>query len=294
MCTSPTNFTCSALVDNWNTHSCSQTMRYSRIMGSKPNSLAYSRKGLQPYVDRWTNFLKRYTSKYEFTDNVKSSRYCPLQENIISACTASYTSPLCSDFLDDFCSTVTRDRARSSRTLTNLCGCRVPPDEKYFKYTKSKQCDPLCNRVRTAKKVNLDTGEEDVCRENVCVINDYNTHLTNSSVQAGSTINQICGHCGKTGCMCIISGPNVPQLMKDAELRESYVQFCSGNSVCITKDADGGEDRITDCSKSLEKAKEVADKRSLGRIDWRIFAFAVAFVILCVAMYVYSRLRRHH
>lgn len=180
--------------------------------------------------------------------------------------TYAYTAPLCAHYLDEMCKHYTRDQVDKSRVMSDLCGCRVPPDKSYLKYTKKDSCDPMCNRVNVAHKVNLATATEDRCNSNVCV-NDVTLKLYQSEVNGGAVLNQICGHCGKSGCTCIISGTSIPQVLSDSKLPVVFNQFCSGNSVCIHRDIAGGPDKVVDCNAALKEAKRKADTKKIGPVS---------------------------
>lgn len=288
-CTSPVEWKCDKLNTLWRSSKCQQELRYSRILGSATGSTKYSKKNLQKYVDKWEKFLKGYFERYDLTDNTNSDRYCVLQEDILNTCVESTTSPLCSHYLDEACKRYEREEVNQSRTLSSACGCRVPPDDSYLKYTKRAECDPMCNRVTVAQRVNSDTGKETRCSADVCVINDVTVKLYQTKVKGGVALNQICGHCGKNGCTCIISGVSIPQVMRDSSLETAYSQFCSGNSVCLQRDNSGGPDKVMDCSAALETAKKLAYTKSVGGPLWYVIFVGVLLLSVAILLFVFCK-----
>lgn len=293
-CTDPENWACNSLKSNWNKLNCKQEMRYARLLGSNPDSIKYSKKFLSPYVDKWESFVKEYFKRYDLTDDVQSGRYCSLQEQIMDVCINSYTSPLCSEYLNKACRKFSRSRVSQSRSLSEMCGCRVTPDPTYLKYTKKPSCDPMCNRVGVAHVVDMDTGLEDRCTRNICVISDVSLKLYKTKVKGGVVLNQICGHCGKEGCTCIISGVSLTTVLQDLNLPVVYEQFCSGNSVCLQTNNTDGMTKVTDCKGALKEARAKAHARKLGSLVYYLVFLGVALVVITVVIVAFNRTNRVH
>lgn len=291
-CTEPSNFSCKFLMENWKKRHCSQELRYARVLGSLPNSTTYSKKNIEPYMNKFGAFLDKYFLAFPLTDDTGSSRYCPLQEELMHICRDQSTAPFCVEYLDTLCKDRTRDKVSQSRTLSSMCGCRVSADPMYLKYTKKSQCDPMCNNVMVAQNIDIDTGQAISCTSNVCVINDVNL----SKVASASTVsvNQICGHCGKDGCTCIIAGVSLPELMKRSDLNHVFTQYCSGHSVCVQRSMNGGVDTVTDCKDALDEAKKLAEERYLAAPVWYLITIGVLLLSVTIVMFAFVKLGMVH
>lgn len=147
-----TKWGCRELTSAWKSNQCAERLRNTRLLGTSSKGM---RKALKPYVDKWE---EEYFTYYNLTDNVHPNKYCQIKENIVEVRLNPTTSVLCAGFFDRECKKYNRNQASMRRSISNLCGCRVPPDDRFIKYTKQAKCDPMCNRVGVAQKVDLDTG----------------------------------------------------------------------------------------------------------------------------------------
>lgn len=293
-CLDPKKWDCTSLRENWKKNQCTQKLRHVRLLASKggKKGMHYSRTALKPYSDQWKTFANRYFKKYDLTDDVHSDHYCSIQETIADVCKNSYTAPLCSDYLDEACKPYTRGNVVMRRVLSDLCGCRVPPDKTFLKFTKKANCDPMCNRVGVAQRVDMNTGIEDSCNANICVINDVTLKLYSTDVEGGVLLNQICGHCGKDGCTCIVSGTSISNVLSKSKLPVVFSQFCSGNSVCIQRDPSGGPDKVSDCTDALDRARKEAAKHKIGTLEYYLIFISILVVTMSVLIVAYCRLTR--
>lgn len=246
------------------------------------HGLKYERNQFKVYSDKWKEFMHQYFRQYNLTDNVKSAKYCSIQESIMDMCKNLYMSPLCSEYLDGACKVYGRLQTLKHRSLSSMCGCRVKPDKLFLKYTKMANCDLLCNSVDTVQRIDMDTGKEDRCMADVCVINNMSINLSQSGVMG----DQLCGHCGKDRCMCIISGVNVENVMGQTELTPVFNQYCSGNLVCIKQGVSGHPDQVSNCKENLKRACENADTRYIAHPVYYVLVsgFIVLFISIAVAL----------
>lgn len=150
------------------------------------------------------------------------------------------------------------------------------------------ECDPMCNNVMVTQRMDPDTGKGISCSTNVCVINDVD--LSQAKDASGTSVNQICGHCGKDGCTCIISGVSLPKLLKSSDLSHVFTQYCSGNSLCVQRDESGGKDKVTDCKHALKEAKTLAEERHRGEPVWYLIVIGVFILSLAIVMFAFCKL----
>lgn len=290
-CMHPAAWDCPTLVANWKANSCTRTIRDARLMSSRgKRGMSYSRRNLTLYSKMWGDYLDYFFKKHSITDDVTSTHYCSMLETIMDICSTSYTAPLCSDYLDKMCKSHKRSRVGMSRVWSNLCGCRVDPDPTYLKYTRKPSCDPMCNRVGVSQRVDMDTGHEQRCDVDVCVINDVTVDMYDSSVRKGTLVNQICGHCGKDGCTCIISGVSVSKVLERTKLPVVFSQFCSGHSVCIQKDSSGNTSKVTNCKEALTRAKSDAEKSGIGTPVYLLVVAAAVVLFISVCLLILSKI----
>lgn len=251
----------SALFAYWDDNDC--ILAYQQVLNTDPNgNLQYTKGQLGVVQGLVVQLFDTYQSTNVFTDNVTNPQYNTFQDQIVGLCINSSLPGVCETALTSYCNNKSRDLVTGSRILTELCGCYVPPDPTYLKYTLGTPdclvggtnchgcspasptcvgqpaCDPLCHRATTSHKANPDTGAIIGCSENVCVIDDTIISSTNSI--GGVSYNQVCGGCQQAdGCLCIIAGENPADAVGRVGLGVNYNQFCGPSSVCITEDENG-------------------------------------------------------
>jgi len=299
----------SALFSYWEDHDCQ--LAYQQVLNTDVNgNLQYTQHQLEIVQGLVVKLFDTYQSTNVFTDNVTNSQYSSFQNQIVSLCTDSSLPGVCESALTSYCSNKSRDLTTQSRILTDLCGCYVPPDPHYLKYTLGTPdcltgganchgcspasptcvgqpaCDPLCHRATTSHKANPVTGDIIGCSENVCVIDDTVISATNSHT-GGISYNQVCGGCQQVdGCLCIISGVNPADAIGRVGLGVNYNQFCGPSSVCITEDASGNV--VSEGGCQTLNTNDVT-LPSLYHPTWVIVVVMVVILILIIVFLIAMR-----
>jgi hypothetical protein len=278
-----------ALVDYWNNNDCFDV--YSRVINTTESTdpvgivLEYNKNGQQEVQNCVVELFDTYLETKQITDSVLSPEFSSFQDTLLTLCITDTLPGVCEKFLNGYCSKVTRTQAANSPALTNFCGCYVPPDPVYLKYTTpppsgQPACDPLCHRAQTSQKADIDTGTIIKCNQNICVLDNIVIQGNNNNIPGGINFNSLCAGCGspqppintaesgtpsKNGqpasayqsnenCLCIVSGINVADTLGNVGIGDNLNQFCGSNSVCITTDEQGnvlsegqctGQDNIT-------------------------------------------------
>jgi hypothetical protein len=202
-------------------------------------------------LTRVQNSYNNIFAQYQRSNNigvVNTPGYNAFQETILNSC--ENIPGVCQPFQIGYCSNCSRTQIASTALLNRICGCNAPllPAEYNI---NDPACDPLCNRANAIHNINTITGLEDICREDVCVIDDINITATgNSTIQNGITFSQLCGNC-KQDCACIIAGVNINGVLQTAGLTNN-VQFSTScaNATCFVSDSTGNL-TPTPCPKSV-------------------------------------------
>lgn len=241
-----------ALSDYWANNDCFDI--YSRVINTKGIELKYNKDGQIEIQGCVNELFDTYLENNQITDSVLSPDYSTFQNTLLTLCTTDTLPGVCDQFLTDYCSKISRTDALNSPALTNFCGCYVPPDPIYLKYTTppttgQPACDPLCHRALTAQKANIDTGKQITCNQNICVLDNIVITGSNNIINGGINFNSLCAGCGSPdplnpdqtteNCLCIVSGINVSDTLSNVGIGNNLNQFCGSNSVCITTDEQG-------------------------------------------------------
>jgi hypothetical protein len=240
------------LFDYWQTHNC--PVAYSQFINTAPDgSLTYNviqQATLQDYVN---NLFETYFITNTLTDDVTSPEFNNFQNTLLSLCIDPTLPGVCGQFLFPYCSEITRTDAINSPTLTNFCGCYVPPDPTYLKLTVppgctgtgctgNAACDPLCHRALTSHQAIDATGELLECPQTICVIDDVVINANQSQVPGGINFNTVCMGCNdgsSDGCLCIVAGVDISATMANIGVGANFNQFCGTGSVCLVEDGEG-------------------------------------------------------
>lgn len=115
----------------------------------------------------------------------------------------------CDDFLNNACKNYDRADLNASGTLTQVCGCHLPPSE-YNKYAHlqtpvgmiQRQCDPLCGDTTVIQQGN--NCKPNRCTQTVCIMDFSNKNIQNM-VQNGVNLDQNCYGTPGQGNTCIFS-----------------------------------------------------------------------------------------
>ena len=128
---------------------------------------------------------------------------------------------LCTNILDDMCSDYTTEQVANSPFLTPWCSCYLPEAEyqKYSVFGIKRPCTPLCNRTNVIPPVTA-TGQQDLCQQSVCMIDDTTIDIINSQFDGGEiNINQICASCGQSN---VKTEYNYGSLLETSDIDSSY------------------------------------------------------------------------
>src|SRR3989338_9195654 len=248
-----------ALFGYWATHNCPTA--YGQILNTNPEdgTLSYNPDGQTQVQDMVVNLFQTYFETNALTDNVTSSDYNPFQNTLLNLCIDPTLPGVCGEFLGGtdgnggYCGDYSRETTINSPTLTNFCGCYVPPDPNYLQFTLGSPgcqigtgctdgctagnpgctgqpaCDPLCHRALTSQKAYDPTGTIIRCPQTICVIDDVIINATHADIDGGINFNTVCSGCagpGADGCLCVVSGTNISSTFSQIGLGSNFNQFC--------------------------------------------------------------------
>lgn len=185
--------------------------------------------------------------------------YHPFQESLKSIC---FNNPeLCRTPLKTICSKYTTTDIINSPALLPFCGCYLP-DKEYEKYVNqfkvSPECTPTCARQGVIPLATENGLSVKTCDRNICIIDNTNIKLTNSYVQNGVSINQVCGSCAGTtvgsgtvktqSCICIIADNNISVTNSEIKGGIQIEQLCNNNnSTCYRQSPTTGNQVQVPC-----------------------------------------------
>lgn len=266
----------SELFNYWRENNCPAA--YAEAINTSPSgALAYNPVQQQAMQVKVVELFNTYFITNQLTDDVTSDSFNIFQETLHSLCIDPTLPGICALFLGGtgdsgtigYCSQFSRSQAINSPTTTNFCGCYVPPDPDYLRFTLGSEacligaptgctagctagnigctgqpsCDPLCHRSLTSHKAFQPTGNIITCPQNICVIDNVTINATQSRVPGGINFNTVCSGCGGQsggdGCLCIVSGINISATAAQIGVGVNFNEFCGGSSVCLVEDSEG-------------------------------------------------------
>ncbi len=218
-----------------------------------------------------------------------------MQDKLYDICINTDTVAACNKALYGLCLQYNKDSAYGNSNVANFCGCHLP-DNIYAIYSSlygiDKSCDPLCARKTTIQETYYN-GKQRICLSNVCIIDNINITLTNSS---NGEINfyQACGGCSFSNqCNCYIT--NVDINLASSSLGDvKFEQVCKGNLDCYGETETGIQKINCNSSSSnitLEEAEyqkyvsEKTKKIQKNGIILLIILFIVSFVFLALILF---------
>jgi hypothetical protein len=262
------------LFNYWETNNCPAA--YGQILNTGTGGiLEYNPDGQALVQELVVQLFDTYFQTNQLTDNVTSTSYNTFQNTLLNLCINPTLPGVCGQFLGGtagatgYCGQYTRTDVINSPTLTNFCGCYIPPDPVYLQYTLGSPgcqigtgctagctagnegctgqpaCDPLCHRALTSQKAYDPTGTIITCPQTICVIDNVVINADSSRVPGGINFNNSCSGCvgatgnGSSGCLCVVSGVNISQTMSNIGIGTNFNQFCGPGSVCIVEDSNG-------------------------------------------------------
>lgn len=312
-------------IDFWANNDC--PMVYYTEINTTGSSFQYNPTnlvGVQNYV---VNLFDTYLQTHKFTDEVTGLGYNPFQETLIDLCSNASLPGVCGLYLGGgenvvgFCSKFTREEAMASKVLTDLCGCYVPPDSNYLKYTLGSPgceigegctagctlgqagctgqpaCDPLCHRAMTSQKSYVPSGNLITCPQNVCAINDVTINISGSRVPGGINFNSICSSCGgpdgADGCLCVVSGLNISSTLSQIGIGLNYSDFCSADSIAIITDESGNIISELPLSQADPNPTNAVPTYSPA-LSWGLVGLALLILfILIILIHFYAKSKRY-
>jgi hypothetical protein len=251
-------------------------------------SIKYNPSKMTETQNDMSRLFTEYLKTYDFTDNVTSARFNPFQFVIAETCSSQETPGVCDKALTQYCKQYTRDDVANSLILTNLCGCYVPADPIITKDTPP-QCDVLCNRSSTARKINQSTGQPITCDKNICAITDIIINDVNSNIQGGINFNSICSNCTGDSCRCVISGINISTLMANIGIADvNFNQFCDESSICRVLDDNGNIIKEGQCEPILKSQDIIIPKFSISP-NFLILLLLIIIAIIVFIIILFTR-----
>lgn len=243
-CTNPTiqpgdSFSQDDLANIWSGQNCENF--YNRTLFTTGLFREASCDSLKRVQSDMNHFLQAYQSVGgEFT----SDNATAFQQEIIRFCSDRGIAPgACDLFLGNgpnttgYCSKFTRDQIASDVILNSMCGCYAPAqviDKSSNATLPSAACDSICHLTGVVQRPDpTHAGSVESCSSNVCVIDDVNINLVDTSTY--TAFQQICGACTETNpCTCFISGVNVNDTMNKSGIGPIYNQVCGPeNAQCF-------------------------------------------------------------
>ena len=255
------------LFNYWNQNNCPAA--YSQAINTGTGGvLVYNPVQQQVMQGKVVDLFNTYFLTNDLTDDVTSTSFNPFQSTLLELCTDPTLPGICTQFLNGYCGQFSRGQAVNSPTLINFCGCYVPPDPDYLRFTLGSPecligasgctagctagntgctgqpaCDPLCHRAMTSQKAFQPTGNLITCPQTICVIDDVTINASQSTIPGGINFNTVCSGCGgatgSDGCLCIVSGVNVSTTLSQIGVGTNFDQFCGASSVCLVEDNAG-------------------------------------------------------
>ncbi len=309
------------ILTNWIIKDCNSVLN--TVINTTPSSYfteeniisdyIYSLDSLEYSQSLFDELFSWYINNYTITDDETNPLYNSFQEKILNLCLNRETPGVCDNSLKTFCKNYSRDDVSTSEILTNLCGCYVPVDESYSKFTlgnigcslgnnncsmctqegpdcvQQPSCDPFCNRAMTVRKANPITGDIISCPRGVCVIDNISINLENSIVPGGVNFNTKCSGCqrGSGGCYCIIGSTNVSNTMSEIGVGTNFNQLCGESSICVTFRPDGTkEERLCD---DIISEENISGEKFKININWTLIFIFWFIIVVCVILYIFGR-----
>jgi hypothetical protein len=239
----------------------------------------------QVWLDDWQR--KRGLASYllsrflggESILNPNDTAYNSFQENLETLCSSDRTVGVCDDSLQSLCSSCQRSDVSSSLDLSNFCGCYIPTEYPSIPTQGEgegivKECDTLCNQVKTAKKRSVSNGNVLRCQPGtVCVIDNTSLNISRSQ-GIKTTLSQTCTGCtASRPCYCVL---DVDVTVDGLKTYDDFKQYCGSDSYCFK----GGVSVL--CSST----DEVKVNPQL-EISWSVILIAsvtLIILLLCVVL----------
>lgn len=164
------------------------------------------------------SLLRFYNTGGKPTDNVpfisKQIEYCSLYPGLCDSILDSNQGGICKNYtLPDLNPDKYKGREYDpdGTNLLKTCGCFLKKDSKNYILDKDfgVACNSICSYPGAIPKVNRITKKPEVCKGNVCVLNDITVNSINSTGGAVN-MNTYCGQCSDELCRCYFNNVNLP------------------------------------------------------------------------------------
>lgn len=224
--------------------------------------------------------------------------YNPFQDYLYSLC--CQVPVMCQSTLENSCAIYTAQRLSVNPDATNWCGCYLP-DSEYQKYVDAyqvnKECTPTCNRSTTIPLVN-GANAPILCNQTICIIDDVTINLSNSTVNGGINVSQICGNCSGTfgsqsSCSCIIQNTTIDGAQSNLG-NINLNTVCSSSTCTVTNPGypdlpatlEVPCDQTTDPDTVYAQAQAALEAEQAAQNKQTIIIYLVIIVIFFVIMLV--------
>lgn len=227
--------------------------------------------------------------------------YNPFQDYLYENICCSFPA-LCSGGLRSACRNKTLQGLSMNPSLSNWCGCYLPPaayNDIVTKYGVEIPCVATCNRGTSIPLTGV-AGEPVKCDQNVCLIDDVAINLIQNTGTPNVNFTQLCGGCTPGQCNCTLGNSNVTlinDVLRGANI--DYQNLC-GSLTCTqdntstygpsTLAAPCNVDAFLNVQEEIEKnATRSREKRSW----WILFGVIFFIMVLGFLFYVFTRNRKN-
>jgi hypothetical protein len=270
------------------------TTIFERIINSSPGH-TYNRKGFEQVMEDF-NFA---FASYFLTDNWNNGKgghtfstpgqkeYTDMQSILISACSNNpeyHLQGACQNVSEYMCKSCDVENVTGNTDLLKLCGCSVSSLKNSQIYgTVPLACDPLCSHEQVSKKRDVITGDVEECNATVCVVNNVNINVTESTI-GGTNFTQVCPQCTSSGdvCKCIIDA-TIPTITDKVGITSSFRQYCP-NAICLQVDNLTGKETVVDCDNAISSLTPKTYNFPIPTWVWIV----VLFILLIFILIIYS------
>jgi hypothetical protein len=209
--------------------------------GPVPPNLFDSAEGLQWSKLLMNEVFNKYTSEgYRIGALPGFPGYHPFQNTLFEIC--QKVPGICELPLENICANESIESLKTQPQMVPWCGCYLPDDEysTYVdQYQINKQCTPVCARGGNIGLVQADGIHPLTCDETLCIIDNVNIDLTNTTLSGDINFNQFCGACNGGSCTCIISDVNIDTANSEIGGGINLQNNC-GTTQCVRTNPDPG------------------------------------------------------
>lgn len=253
----------------WNDYGCREAFLsyvYNASLNDDYTDAVFNLDNYNDLEAKFSDFLNWYETEsgYSFTNDVNSSQYNPLQNNLIKICNDDVFPGICNTFLTSGpCANVTQGGLAGNNVMTSLCGCYTKQSSftDYNHYTLGTDgclnggdcnvcteigdncqiipaCNPTCNRSNVIQLANVNNAGafKETCPKSFCIIDQTTINIEGGNIPGGINFNNQCGGCGidNLGCVCVVNGTNINTVAANIGVGVNFNTLCnSSTSTCI-------------------------------------------------------------